>query len=92
MNIKADEWIFTSEQMPGLDEEAQSDYVLVAVKGWNDYMHVEIAYYNQYGLSSDVRYMDTPCWIEPFSGKRHDIGEVIAWMPLPPPPCGKLVK
>lgn len=86
--MKADEWIFTSEQMPGLDEEAQSDYVFVAVKGWNDYTHVEIAYFDKYGLSSDGRCMDTPCWVNPFGGKRHAVDDVFAWMPLPSPPCG----
>lgn len=85
-------WFFTPEQMPGLDEEGCSNYVLVTVKGWNNYTHVEIAYLNMYGLSSDGRYMDTPCWVEPFGGTRHTVDEVVAWMPLPTPPCGKAVK
>ena len=76
-------WIFTSEQMPELNEEACSDYVLVAIKGWKNYIHIEIAYLDMYGSSSDGHYMDTPCWIEPFGGKKHTTDEVIAWMPLP---------
>ena len=69
------EWIKTSERLPKLDEDGDSDYVLVFHKGYGILMSV--CYYNgcAHGFYDNCNL--------------YSIDDAPYWMPLPEPPKGE---
>ena len=84
------EWILTKKELPQLNEEAYSEHVLITYIDYYPngdlYLKTDIAFYDENGISSDGRYMDTPGWCfeHPYK-KALSTDKVIAWMPIPKP-------